>query len=408
MRDSRSLRILLLPSLAAVLLGTTALAGSAATAPQGAALPRSVLVGFRPNVSLAGQADALADAGVERVRRYPQIRSALVSVGAQSTAGAIRDLDSDPRVAFAEPNFTVRANDVTPNDPFLPQLWGLHNTGQTVNWRRAPPTPTSTPRKHGRSRTGSPDVVVAVIDTGSTLTPDLAGNIWVNPGEDCAGLPTNGIDDDGNGYVDDWRGWDFVNGDNNPTDDNGHGTHVAGTIGAAGNNGTRRDRRHLERRRSCRSSSSAADGTGTAADAISADPLRPARRASPVLQQLMGRRRVLAGHARRDPRRTRAASCSLPQRATTSRTPTRRPTTRPATTSPTSSRSVRPTSSTARPGSRTTARGASTSAHPERTSTRPGAAARTASRTARRWRRLTWPGQPRWRRPCSRTQPAWG
>src|SRR6476659_10151872 len=106
MRDRRLLRILLLPSLV-VVLGASALAGSAASAPQRPVLPRSVLVGFRPNVSLAGQADVLADAGVERLRRYPQIRSALVSVGAQSTAGAIRDLDSDPRVAFAEPNVTV-------------------------------------------------------------------------------------------------------------------------------------------------------------------------------------------------------------------------------------------------------------------------------------------------------------
>ena len=71
----------------------------------------------------------------------------------------------------------------------------------------------------------------------TTAHPDLAPNIWVNTGEDCAGCRTNGVDDDGNGYVDDWRGWDFANGDNNPTDDNGHGTHVAGTVAATGNNG---------------------------------------------------------------------------------------------------------------------------------------------------------------------------
>ena len=61
--------------------------------------------------------------------------------------------------------------------------------------------------------------------------------MWINPGENCAGCRTDGVDNDGNGYVDDYRGWDFVNGDNNPFDDNGHGTHVAGTIGALGNNG---------------------------------------------------------------------------------------------------------------------------------------------------------------------------
>ena len=89
MRERRFLRILLLPSLAAV-LGASALAGSADSAPKNTTLPRSVIVGFGPNVSLVGQTDALSDAGVKRMRRFPQIRSALVSVGAQSTAEANR------------------------------------------------------------------------------------------------------------------------------------------------------------------------------------------------------------------------------------------------------------------------------------------------------------------------------
>lgn len=86
--------------------------------------------------------------------------------------------------------------------------------------------------------TGDPGVVVAVIDTGIDYShPDLAANIWLNPGETCAGCRTDRVDNDGNGFVDDVRGWDFANGDADPFDDHGHGTHVAGTIGASGNNG---------------------------------------------------------------------------------------------------------------------------------------------------------------------------
>ncbi len=138
---------------------------------------------------------------------------------------------SDTSVLYAEPNYRMYLEEqVIPNDTSFSSTWGLHNTGQsggTIDADIDAPEAWSI-------TTGSSSVVVAVLDTGVDYThPDLAANIWSNAGE----IAGNGIDDDGNGYVDDIRGWDFVNNDNNPMDDHSHGTHVAGTIAAVGNNG---------------------------------------------------------------------------------------------------------------------------------------------------------------------------
>ncbi|MFZ5594961.1 MAG: S8 family serine peptidase [Pseudomonadota bacterium] len=131
-------------------------------------------------------------------------------------------------VEFVEPNYIFHVQ-ATPNDPRFPEQWSLNNTGQTGG---TPGADIGAVRAWDKQKGGA-SIIVADIDTGVDYThPDLAANMWVNPGE----IAGNGIDDDGNGFIDDVRGWDFANNDNNPMDDHGHGTHTAGTIGAAGNN----------------------------------------------------------------------------------------------------------------------------------------------------------------------------
>jgi len=141
----------------------------------------------------------------------------------------------DPDVEHAEPNYLVHANATIPDDTDFSRLWGLHNIGQNVNGTSGTNDADMDAPEAWDVGTGSSDVVVAVIDTGVDLNhPDLQPNIWINAGE----IAANGIDDDGNGYIDDVNGWDFVVNDNDPLDANGHGTHVAGTVAAVGNNAT--------------------------------------------------------------------------------------------------------------------------------------------------------------------------
>ncbi|MDX2022673.1 MAG: discoidin domain-containing protein [Deltaproteobacteria bacterium] len=134
---------------------------------------------------------------------------------------AIVQLRAAGLVQSAERNFIIMpfANAVTPNDPRFGELWGLKKIQAPEAWSFG---------------TGSATIVVGISDTGVDYNhPDLAANIWTNPGE----IAGNGKDDDNNGYVDDVRGWDWLNNDNDPMDDHGHGTHVSGTIGAVGNEG---------------------------------------------------------------------------------------------------------------------------------------------------------------------------
>jgi subtilisin family serine protease len=166
-------------------------------------------------------------------RRGPAIFDQLVHVKLNpgiTPEEAIANLKQDPHVEYVEHNLFVHALETFPNDPDFNLLWGLYNTGQSNGAAGADIDVVSA----WDTSTGSSEVVVAVIDTGIEYThPDLAANMWVNAAE----IPHNGIDDDGNGFVDDVHGYDFYNDDADPIDDHFHGTHCAGTIGAKGNNG---------------------------------------------------------------------------------------------------------------------------------------------------------------------------
>ncbi len=167
----------------------------------------------------AAQAKALDEAGATLVERLPLggVVRAELDPGV-SLAAADRALERRADVDVAAPNRTYQL-DATPDDTDYGLLWGLPAIGAPIAWDITQ---------------GSNSVVVAVVDTGADIThSELDGNIWTNPGETA-----NGLDDDANGLADDLKGWDFDDGDANPDDLNGHGTHVSGTIGAEGHNGS--------------------------------------------------------------------------------------------------------------------------------------------------------------------------
>jgi serine protease len=133
---------------------------------------------------------------------------------------------SDPNVEYAEPDYYYHAATL---DPLFAQQWALENNGQTGGTRDSDINANSM----WAINSGSPSVVVGVIDSGTDYNhPDLIPNLWRN----LLDLPGTGIDEDGNGYVDDVYGLNAITNTGNPYDDNSHGTHVAGTIGAKGNN----------------------------------------------------------------------------------------------------------------------------------------------------------------------------
>ena len=191
----------------------------------------SIIVRYRSEAAAASAGlqhagDAAVASGLSR--SVPGLRVVRLG-GSTDVEDALAAYQSDPNVLYAEPNYRVELQ-LTPNDPQFDQLWGLNNVGQTGGTVDADIDGVEA-WDYG---TGSGNVIVAVIDTGVDYThEDLAANMWVNTGE----VAGDGIDNDGNGFIDDVHGYDFRNFDGDPMDDHNHGTHVAGTIGGVGNNG---------------------------------------------------------------------------------------------------------------------------------------------------------------------------
>jgi subtilisin family serine protease len=217
------------PSLAVPVLALTALVGCyeiEAGDPPPDRVDGEFVIGITEDGSEAAVRDLADDLGMTLIAYRGLDRTALLATS-QETDETLLDLEASDAVAFAEPHFLYHV-ERTPDD-YAEYLWGLENTGLNRGTEDA-----DIDAFAAWDITTGEGIVVAIIDTGVDAShPDLAPNMWVNPGE----IAGNGRDDDGNGYVDDVNGWDFMGDDGEPDDLDGHGTHVAGTVAARGDDG---------------------------------------------------------------------------------------------------------------------------------------------------------------------------
>lgn len=206
-------------------------------------VPNEVLIQYESGASLTSRSLVLQRVGAsvkERVRTAAKaedkgdLELATLPPGL-AVADAVRELASQPGVRFVEPNY-IYTHQATTTDSYYTNgsLWGLYGDGTSpVNAYGS-----QAGEAWAAGHTGSKNIVVGIIDEGVQVThPDLDANIWNNPFD-----PVDGVDNDGNGFVDDTNGWDFVNNDRTVYDGtskrtsiDAHGTHVAGTIGAESN-----------------------------------------------------------------------------------------------------------------------------------------------------------------------------
>jgi len=189
-----------------------------------------LIIKFSASTSRSSRDHALSTAGLRVIDTFSLVPGLVFTkpVVGQKSANSVSALAANPSIEYIEPDYIVSVAQA-PNDPVYPRLYALNNTGQTGGTANA-----DINAPEAWDITTGKNVIVAVIDTGVDYNhDDLRANMWINPGE----IPDNGIDDDNNGYVDDVHGYDFTINNGSPMDDFGHGTHVAGIIGATANNG---------------------------------------------------------------------------------------------------------------------------------------------------------------------------
>jgi subtilisin family serine protease len=220
---------------AAVLFATVASSGALAAEPPSPEAADQVVVRYRAGTTKDEREAVRRAHGLTRVRSSANGRTEIVVAEGRSPATARRQLAQDPSVVAVSPNSWRDLSDEITDEQYFALLWGLHNSGQPVDGISGTPDVDIDGLEALRIARGSPDVVVAVIDSGVDFThPDLAAAAWVNQAEADG---TTGVDDDGNGHIDDVNGWDFCDEDATVGPAGGsanfHGTHVAGTIAAA-------------------------------------------------------------------------------------------------------------------------------------------------------------------------------
>lgn len=187
-------------------------------------VPNQIIVKVKENTDVTGISEPVSTQQISGIEQSAIDENRYIINITGDVEKTIKDYEKDPSVEYAEPNYIASLAEqtdaflaVVPNDPSFSSQYHHTNIQSNLSWNFT---------------TGN-GIKIAVIDTGVQWDhPDLAANIWNNTAENC----TNSVDDDSNGKTDDCRGWDFVNNDNNPTDDHGHGTHVAGIAAAVGNN----------------------------------------------------------------------------------------------------------------------------------------------------------------------------